>query len=148
MGVRRAGTGKGPRHAPSAQTRNHYISIMRRLYTLTMRPQFVKKTGVQKNPFETMERYRARNRRVSVTADELREWLRHTPRHAQVAIAIAALAPKLRLRNVLELRWRTSFDKCFRFITVEEAQDRRSDRRADGDADQHAAARLPRGAVP
>ncbi len=120
MDARRVGTGKGPKRSVSSQTRNHYISMMNRLYRLASRPQFIKKTGVRSNPFETMERYRRRGRRVTVTAEELREWLQHTPRHAQIAIAIAALAPKLRLRNVLELRWGSSFDDGFHFITVAE----------------------------
>lgn len=104
----------------SAQTKNHYLSIMSRLYDTAMRPEYVKTTGVAVNPFKTMERHRKRGRRRGVTADELRRWLQHTPRHAQLAIAIAALAPKLRLRNVLELRWDTSVDQDLTYITVEE----------------------------
>ncbi|HVL65788.1 MAG TPA: tyrosine-type recombinase/integrase [Vicinamibacterales bacterium] len=120
MDARRVGTGKGPKRAVSPQTRNHYISIMSRLYKTAMRPQFAKKTGVTENPFAKVERYSVRTKRVAVTADELRRWLQHAPRHAQIAIAIAALAPKLRLQNVLGLRWDTSFDPAFTFITVPE----------------------------
>ena len=116
--ARRVGTGKRPRHPVSPQTRNHYISIMSRLYRLAMRPRFVKKTGVTVNPFATMERAPTSGRRLAVTAEELRRWLAHTPRHAQIAIAIAALAPKLRLQNVLGLRWDQSLDRDLQYITV------------------------------
>jgi integrase len=120
MDARRVGPqrSKRPHHPVSPQTRNHYISMMSRLYALAQRPQFVKKTGVQANPFRTMERYRTVNTRVAVTAEELGRWLQHAPRHAQIAIAIAALAPKLRLANILALRWDQSFDAERLYITV------------------------------
>lgn len=120
MDARRVGTGKGPKRSISAQTRNHYISVMSRMYRTAMLPQFVKKTGVTENPFLKRERYAVRTKRVAVTAEQLRRWLQHAPRHAQIAIAIAALAPKLRLRNILDLRWDRSFDPDFTFITVED----------------------------
>ncbi len=120
MDARRVGTGKGPRRPVSPQTRNHYISMMSRLYELARRPQYTKKTGISTNPFRTMERYRTAGRRGAVTAEELRAWLQHAPPHAQIAIAIAALAPKLRLRNVLDLRWDRSFDPALQYITVQD----------------------------
>jgi integrase len=104
----------------SAQTRNHYRSIMSRMYRLAARPEFARQTGVTTNPFLTIERERTKRRRVTVTPAELRRWLHHTQKHAQLAIAIAALAPKLRLQNVLGLRWDVELDPALQFITVAE----------------------------
>lgn len=106
--------------AVGAQQRLHYMSIMSRLYRVARLPRFRKKTGVTVNPFLEIERDKPAGRKVTVTPAEMRRWLAHTPRHAQLAIAIAALAPKLRKENVLELRWDRSFDPGFTFITVEE----------------------------
>lgn len=100
------------------QQKKHYISVMSRLYRWAMLPRNVQDTGVQLNPFATMERPKTRGRKVTLTPGELRRWLAHTPKHAQLAIAIAALAPKLRLDNVLGLRWDRSFDAAFQWITV------------------------------
>lgn len=102
------------------QTRLHYMSIMSRMYRVAMLPQFVKLTGMTSNPFATVERDRPPGRKVALMPGELRAWLQNAPRHTQLAMAIAALAPKLRLRNVLELRWDRSFDPNLQFITVAE----------------------------
>lgn len=102
----------------SNQTKNHYRSILSRLYRVAKLPQFQATTGVQINPFAELERDPTRSRRIIVTPAELRRWLAHTPRHAQLAIAIAALAPKLRLENILSLRWDTSVDPDLRYLTV------------------------------
>jgi integrase len=106
------------RRGSSRQSRLHYMSIMSRMYRVAMLPRFAKLTGVQSNPFLTVERKRPPGRKVAVTPAQLRAWLKHAPRHAQLAMAIAALAPKLRLANILQLRWDTSFDEQMRFITV------------------------------
>jgi integrase len=82
---------------------------MSRMYRVAMLPKFVKKTGVDRNPFLTVERDRPRGRKVAITPAQLRAWLREAPRHTQLAMAIAALAPKLRLDNVLSLRWDRSY---------------------------------------
>jgi integrase len=100
------------------QQRLHYMSIMSRMYRVARLPKFRKKTGITVNPFLEVERDRPPGRDVTVTPAELRRWLAHTPKHAQLAIAIAALAPKLRKENVLELRWSRSFDPSFSYITV------------------------------
>jgi len=102
------------------QMRLHYLSILSRLYRVARLPKFRKKTGVPQNPFLELDREKPPSRTVTITPTELRAWIAHTPRHAQVAIAIAALAPKLRLQNVLGLRWDQSFDPAFEFMTVAE----------------------------
>ena len=49
---------------------------------------------------------------------DLRSWLTHASYHVRLAVAIAALAPKLRLANVLALTWQEHLDPELRFITV------------------------------
>jgi integrase len=104
----------------SNQTKNHYRSIMSRLYRVARQPAYALKTGIRSNPFAGLERDPTRSRRVTVTPGELRRWLAHTRRHAQLAIAIAALAPKLRLENILSLHWAVQFDPALTYITVHE----------------------------
>jgi hypothetical protein len=57
-------------------------------------------------------------RTVTVTVEELREWLAAASCHIRLAVAIAALAPKLRLASVLALTWSENIDADFRFISV------------------------------
>lgn len=103
-----------------AQQRLHYMSVMSRMYRVARLPRFRKLTGVQVNPFAEIERDKPPGRVVTVTPAELRRWLAYMPKHAQLATAIAALAPKLRKENVLELHWERSFDDQLQYITVAE----------------------------
>lgn len=103
------------------QTRLHYMSIMSRLYRVANLPDYAKQTGVDdKNPFLTVARARPRGRKVTVTPAELRAWLSAAPKHTKLAIAIAALAPKLRLANVLGLRWSQNIIGDLDYIKVDE----------------------------
>jgi integrase len=104
----------------SNQTKNHYRSILSRLYRVAKLPAYATKTGIRTNPFAELERDPTRSRQVTVSPAELRRWLAHTPTHAQLAIAIAALAPKLRLENILSLQWAAHFDPALRYVTVRE----------------------------
>lgn len=106
----------------SNQTKNHYRSIMSRLYHLAGQPQFSSATGVDRrtNPFKGLERDPTHGRRITVTPGDLRQWLTHTPKHAQLAIVVAALAPKLRLENILSLEWGVHLDRALQYITVPE----------------------------
>lgn len=117
MSQRVTRTGRRPL---SNQTKNHYRSILSRLYRVAKLPQYAICTGIRTNPFAELERDPTRGRRVTVTPAELRRWLALTPPHAQLAIAIAALAPKLRLDNVLSLEWDRHLDRDLRYITVAE----------------------------
>jgi len=102
----------------SPQTRNQYRSTMRQLYRLAQQPRWRKRTGVLVNPFDGIYRERARGREVIVTKDQLRAMLAHASYHVRLAIAIGALAPKLRLASILALRWSEHFDPALTFITV------------------------------
>lgn len=115
MDARRTRVGNRP---IGNQTKKHYLSVLSRMYRVAKLPQYVKQTGVQTNPFADLERPRTKGRTVTVTPAELRRWLREAPLHAQLAMSIASLAPKLRLANVLALRWDRDLDAGLRFITV------------------------------
>lgn len=103
----------------SGQTRNQYRSVMSQMYKLAMAPAYRTMTGVQLNPFAGVPRDRSVERTVTLTLPELRAWIQHASYHIRLAIAIAALAPKLRLRNVLDLRWGEHIDTSLQRIVVE-----------------------------
>jgi integrase len=86
-------------------TRNHYRTAMSRLYAIAMLPQYRAQTRVTMNPFLGLMRDRVRRRTVTITLEQLRAILREAAPHLRLAIAIGALAPKLRLANILGLQW-------------------------------------------
>ena len=110
------------------QTRNHYRSIMSRMYRTAMLPRFRKQSGVAMNPFAGAMRDRTPPRTVTISVDELRRWLAHAPYHIRLAIAIGALAPKLRLSNILALDFRVHFDRDLTYITISDHKTDRSGR--------------------
>ncbi len=107
-------------HAWSAGTRNHLRSTLSTLYQVALRPQYRAVAGVSSNPARDLQRERGRTRTVTVSLDELRAWLRHASYHVRLAIAVGALAPKLRLAEVLALEWRTHIDLSGGWITSHE----------------------------
>jgi len=104
----------------SNQQRNHYMSCMSRMYRCALDPRFRKHSGVQLNPFLGVGRQKTPPRTVTLSLDQIRAFIAHAPSHVRLAIAVAALAPKLRLRNVLALEWRRHFDRDF--LRIELAQ--------------------------
>lgn len=121
MRARRIRVAGGTTRSISAQQRLHYLSVLSRLYRAAALPRFRKRTGLlpKDNPFLGLERQKPPPRLVTVTPAELRRWLAAMPTHAQLAVAIAALAPKLRKANILALTW-AQIDPAYRFITVAE----------------------------
>jgi hypothetical protein len=95
----------------SGQTKNQYRSVMSQMYRLALQPAFRKQTGVAMNPWVGIPRERDNERTSTVTIEELRAWLEHASYHVRLAVAIAALAPKLRLKNILELKWSRDLDR-------------------------------------
>jgi len=91
---------------------------MSQMYLLAMAPAYRTRTGVRFNPFVGVPRDRTTERTSTISLDELRAWLGAASYHVRLAIAIAALAPKLRLRNVLELKW-DDIDRKFERIIIE-----------------------------
>jgi integrase len=100
-------------------TRNHYLNTLSRLYWLAQHPEYRHlASGVGINPFSYRPRTRWKRRTATVTGPQLLAWLSHASYHAKLAMAIAALAPKLRLANILALNW-SDVDFARRVITVQ-----------------------------
>jgi hypothetical protein len=102
----------------SPQTRNHYRSVLRGMYRTALQPAYRVASGVTLNPFRDVPRETVVERTVTISLEDLRSWLRNASYHVRLAVAIAALAPKLRLANVLALTWHEHVDPDLRFITV------------------------------
>lgn len=92
------------------QSKNHYRGMLRRMFALALKPEYRKACGVATNPFVGVENDPTPGRTVTQTPAEVRRWLDAASYHVRLAIAIAALAPKLRLANVLALDWGVHFD--------------------------------------
>jgi integrase len=104
--------------ALSGQTRNQYRSTLSQLFELAMQPAYRTRTGIMMNPFRGIRRDRPRKRVAIVSVDELRAWIAHASYHVRLAMAIAALAPTLRVGNILALQWRQHVDKGVTRIVV------------------------------
>lgn len=89
----------------SGSTKNSYRSCLSGMYRVALWPRYRAVTGVRSNPFLHLERDRTNERITTLTVKQLRTWIAEAPYHVQLALVIAALAPKLRLRNILELEW-------------------------------------------
>lgn len=103
----------------AGSTKNTYWSCLSGLYKVAMWPKYRKVTGVRMNPFLNLERARPNERITTLTVKQLRAWIAAAPYHVQLALVIGALAPKLRLHNILELQWAEHFDAKLTYITVQ-----------------------------
>lgn len=101
----------------SASTKNSYRSAMSQLYELALKPRWRAQTKIDKNPFEHIDRDRPNRRHVELSLEDIRAWLRHADPHIRLALAIGALAPKLRLNQVLALRFDQHLDQDLTTIT-------------------------------
>lgn len=101
----------------SGTTRNHYRTAMSQMYRIAMLPQYRSLTHVTMNPFAGLLRDTTRRRTTTLTLSQIRTMLEAAAPHLRLAIAIGSLAPKLRLDNVLGLRW-TDIDLEGATITV------------------------------
>ncbi len=104
----------------AGSTKNSYRSAMSGLYRLAMRPTYRKKTHITTNPFLGIDRDRVPSRVVTLSVEQLQAWIRAAPPHVRLAMAIAVLAPKLRLASILALRWGQHVDRALTYITVRE----------------------------
>ncbi|MGE3276767.1 MAG: tyrosine-type recombinase/integrase [Vicinamibacterales bacterium] len=111
----------------SGSRKNHLRSAMSVLYKIAMEPAWRAKTRVAVNPFAGLRRDRVRSRSRVMTVDEIRRWMEAAPYHLRVAMALAVLAPKLRVTNILRLRFGHEVDDALTRIVV-----------ADHKADRHA----------
>lgn len=94
----------------SNQSKNHYRSVLRRLYALALQAEYVATTGVTANPFVGRPSDPTVERTVTLEPDQVRRLLAAASYHVRLALAIAALAPKLRLSTILALEWARDFD--------------------------------------
>lgn len=106
------------RRQVSGGTRNHYNTVMSRMYAVAMLPEYRKTTGLTMNPFVGRPRASRMTRKVALTPELVIAWLRAMSYHTRLAVSIAALAPKLRLRNVLELQRGLHIDAGVTQITM------------------------------
>lgn len=103
----------------SGQTKNQYRSVMSQIFELARSPAFRQHTRITTNPFAGLKRDRRRGRTAVITAAELLAILRQASYHVRLALAIGALAPKLRLGNILALRWDKHLDGALRYLTMQ-----------------------------
>lgn len=106
------------RGSQKAATRTNCLAALSGLYRVAMLPQHRTVSGIRQNPFLGVPRERSRGRALTITVEDFRRWLQAASPHVQLALAIGALAPKLRLQNVLGLRWDQHIDPDYRWITV------------------------------
>ena len=92
--------------------------VLRGMYRTALQPAYRIASGVTLNPFRDVPREAVVERTVTIALEDLRSWLRNASYRVRLAVAIAALAPKLRLANVLALTWQEHVDPDLRFITV------------------------------
>lgn len=102
----------------SGSTKNSYRSAVSGMYRLAMRPRWRAVTHITANPMTGTERDPTRSRKATLTPTELQGWIEAAPPHVRLALAIGALAPKLRKSSILALRWDKNFDADLEFITV------------------------------
>lgn len=104
----------------SGSTRSSYLSACSDLYTAAMQPQYRAETGIAVNPFAGIRRSPQRTRVVVLSPARILNLVDEAGRHIAQALCIAALAPKLRLASILELRWGAPyFDDGMTTITIE-----------------------------
>jgi hypothetical protein len=115
-------------HRFSASHRNHLRTQISGMYKVAALPEYRKRTGVEPHvhPMMGVPRDRQRPRDVTLTPAQVTAWIAHASYHIRLAIAIAALAPKLRLSNILALEWERHLDASLTRLTVE---DHKTDRR-------------------
>lgn len=111
-------------------TKNRYRSAASRLYWFAMLPINREDSGITSNPFRGILRDDEHNRDVTLSGDQIRSILQYAPQHLRMAIVIAALAPKLRLGNILALRWDTHLDRALTMIRIVNHKTKRKTKRA------------------
>src|SRR5207248_9067903 len=102
----------------AGSTKNHYRSTISGMYRVAQLPRYRRLTGNPINPMTGVPRDRRVRRNVDLTPEQIVAWIQAASYHVRLAVAIAALAPKLRLQNVLTLEWAQHIDRQLQRITV------------------------------
>lgn len=110
------------REAYAGSTKNHLRTQISGLYKVAALPIYRKRFGLTAamNPMLGVPRDRRVRRDVTLTPDQVRAWIAHASYHVRLALAIAALAPKLRMRNVLDLEWKRHVDHDLTRLVVDD----------------------------
>jgi integrase len=103
-----------------ASAKNHLRSAMSGIFKVALLPKHKAVTQVTTNPWTDVPRDSTKRRSTNVTIEQLRAWIRASAPHVKLALAIAALAPKLRVANVLSLQWGIEIHLKRSTIVVEE----------------------------
>lgn len=106
----------------SGSHRNHLRTQISGMYKVAALPLYRKRFGLTAamNPMLGVPRDRRVLRDVTLTPEQVTAWIAHASYHVRLAIAIAALAPKLRLRNVLNLEWKKHLDAKLTRLVIDE----------------------------
>jgi len=110
----------------SGSHRNHLRTQVSGMYKVAALPIYRKRFGftAMMNPMLGVPRDRRVRRDVTLTPEQLTAWIAQASYHVRLAMAIAALAPKLRLSNVLDLQWKKHLDaKLSRIVMLEHKTD-------------------------
>src|SRR5690606_20930037 len=102
----------------SGQTKDQYRALLSQMYALACRPAWSSTTGVSTHPFKAVDRDGSGRRLVALEREDLRASLAAARTHLRVAIAIALLAPKLRLGSILKLRFDQHLSSDLAWLTV------------------------------
>ncbi len=104
-------------------TRRHYLNTVQRLYWLAVAGPAEYRAlapSITVNPYAGRSKPTIRKRTATITPDQLLAWLAAASYHIRLTMAIAALAPKLRVANILGLEWARHVDLENGTITVYE----------------------------
>lgn len=103
----------------AGSTRNSYLSAMSGIYKLAAKARYRSRTGIDRNPFDDVGRHQPRVRLVTATKDDVLKWMQHGAPHFVLAIVVGALAHKLRVNQVLQLRFDRHLDPDLTKITFD-----------------------------
>lgn len=98
-------------------TRNHYNTTMSRMYAVALLAEYKRRSGIRENPFTGRPRAPQVTRKVTLPPALVLAWVQAMSYHTRLAVAMAALAPALRLQNVLGLT-RAQIDPGVTVITI------------------------------
>lgn len=112
----------------SGPRKNHYRSACSMIYKVALLPEYRRVSGVRENPFAHIQRDRQTRRTAILTIEELQHWMTTAPIEVAIAVAIGALAPALRLGNVIALERATHLSPDRSTLTVPHKADRETGR--------------------
>ena len=110
----------------SPQTRNHYRSTPARDVPNRAATGLPGEQWRLRQPVSRCRADSVSERTVTVSVEDLRKWLAAASYHVRLAVAIAALAPKLRLASVLALTWSDHIDAGTPSVRTRGARDCRA----------------------